>query len=77
MESGRTLQEQSRLRASEELGGPWRGNLCTADLQLGWQTGLGLVMVYFTVTQIIYVLLTMLQINAEVSEWQKFSCHSS
>lgn len=53
MESGRTLQEQSRLRASEELGGPRRGNLCAADQQqLGWQTGLGLGMVYFTVTQI-------------------------
>lgn len=51
MESGRTLQEQSRPRASEEVGGPRRGNLCTADQQqLG--SGLGLVMVYFTVTQI-------------------------
>lgn len=49
MESGRTQQEQSRLRSSEEVGGPRRGNLCTADQQ---QLGSGLVMVYFTVTQI-------------------------
>lgn len=73
MESGRTLQEQSRLRSSEEVGGPRRGNLCTADQQqLGSRARDGLFHCNAD-----YVLLTMLKINAEVSEWQKFSCHSS
>lgn len=68
MESGRTLQEQS-LRASEELGGPRRGNLRTAD-QLGSGDGL----FHCDADD---VLLTMLKIKAEVSERQKFSCPSS
>lgn len=58
MESGRTLQERSRLRASEELCGPRRGNLRTAD-QLGSRDGL-------FHCDADYVLLTMLKIKAEV-----------
>lgn len=61
MESGRTLQ--SRLRSSEEVGGPRRGNLCTADQQqLGSRARDGLFHCNAD-----YVLLTMLKINAEVS----------